>query len=902
MHSQRLTDIFLFLFGLLISQICVSQNTNIHHWGTTVYATDIWKYIAPTIEPDSTWRISTFNDSAWQTGPGGIGYGDGDDNTVILPTLSLYLRKEFTVFDTSSIVAAILNIDFDDAFVAYINDVEVARANIGTMGDYPAFNQAASGQHEAEMYQGGTPEAFTISQNILSQVLNPGNNLLAVQVHNATALSSDLSSAVFLHFGISDSSYFYGSNPPWFAPPMISSDLPLVIINTLGQNIVDYPRILVQMGIIDNGPGNRNAVTDSFNGYNGLVNIELRGSTSQGFPKKPFAFETQDSLGNNLNVSLLGMPAENDWILQNPYSDKTLMRNFLIYSLAREMGQYATRVKFCEVIINNSYEGVYVLMEQIKWDKNRVDIEKMDTDDIADDSLTGGYIVKVDKTTAGTGIHWGSPITNFQGQAKNIGFQFDYPKHGSITPHQESYIQNALNEMELTLVDSNFSDPVSGYRKIIDVNSFIDFFIANEITKNVDGYRLSTYINKQRNSRGGKISLGPVWDFNLGFGNANYCAGDITSGWALDYPCDLSVIPFWWHRLMQDSIYNNQLNCRWQELRGGILETNKLMMQIDSTASLLAESRARNFAKWPIFDSYVWPNHYVGFSYEEDLDSMKAWITRRLAWMDLNMPGSSAECFSPDASSVTISEINYHSDQNADSEDWFELWNKDTVHLDVSNWHIKDQNGFNSYTIGDSIVIVPGGRLVLSRDTIQFNTIHDSVANKVGSFNWGLNNNSDEIRIWDALNHPVLSMRYSSATPWPQPAAGMGWTLEGKDSTSLSSPSNWFAGCEGGSPGVVYSPPCEDTSVVDTTTSSELNFYSQNTVRLAGANSQPRLHFLWPASGEWSLVNLAGQTLANSSFAGRKVLVLRLPSTSGLYLIHVSTSEFSNTFKVGITR
>jgi hypothetical protein len=176
-----------------------------------------------------------------------------------------------------------------------------------------------------------------------------------------------------------------------------SSNLPIVIIETNGQTIPDEPKINVDMGIIYNGPGQMNYITDPYNEYDGIVGIERRGNSSQYyFPKKQYAFETRDSLSMNLNVSLLGMPEENDWILHAPYSDKTLMRNVLAYKMASDLGDYASRTAYCEVVINGDYKGVYVLMEKIKRDVNRVNITELDENDIAGDSLTGGYMVKIE--------------------------------------------------------------------------------------------------------------------------------------------------------------------------------------------------------------------------------------------------------------------------------------------------------------------------------------------------------------------------------------------------------------------------------------------------------------------------------------------------------------------------
>lgn len=189
-----------------------------NHWETAVYAGDTWKYIKPLAEPDSNWRrLTSFNDAAWSSGTGGIGYGDGDDNTSISqPAASVYIRKLFNITDTAAIASAVFHMDYDDAFVAYINGVEIARANIGVNGTPVPFNTAALNEHEAKMYSGGKPDAFLMSESFVKSFLRNGTNVLAIQVHNVDPWSSDLSALPWLSLGIKNSVYNYGPVPAWF--------------------------------------------------------------------------------------------------------------------------------------------------------------------------------------------------------------------------------------------------------------------------------------------------------------------------------------------------------------------------------------------------------------------------------------------------------------------------------------------------------------------------------------------------------------------------------------------------------------------------------------------------------------------------------------------------------------
>ena len=623
-----------------MSLVLFSQNTN--HWETVVFEDDYWRYLEGNFEPDTNWRELTFNDSNWLQGIGGVGYGDGDDNTIINAVTSLYLRNIFVITDTSEISEAILNIDYDDAFVAYLNNVEIARSNIGSVGDHPLFTQGSSSLHEAQMYQGGSPDQFIINTQLLNNILTQGSNVLSVQVHNDNISSSDLTARIFLSLGINTTTTNYSPTPSWFQPPLIftTSNLPIVVINTNSQTIMDDPRIVCDMGIIDNGFGAINSISDSFNDYNGKISIEYRGSSSQSFPKKPYALETQDSIGNNNNVSLLGMPIENDWILYAPYSDKALMRNFLTFDLGRKMGHYAPRTVYCELVINGDYKGIYILMEKIKRDKDRVDIAKLDADDLAGDSLTGGYIIKVDKYTGTGGVDWLSDFPNMSGGSLYI--QYHYPEATVLQPQQLNYIEQYVDSFEYALNGPNFTDTSIGYAKYIDVNSFVDFYIINELSKNIDGYRLSTYMHKDKQSKGGKLTMGPFWDFNLAFGNADYCSGGITSGWEVNGGCGDNN-PFWFERLLDDTMYQNKLKCRWEYLRDRSFHQDSIFNFIDSMALYLDDAQQRNFQQWPSLGTYVWPNYYVGNTYQDELNFFKTWIGDRLVWLDNNILGNCYE-------------------------------------------------------------------------------------------------------------------------------------------------------------------------------------------------------------------------------------------------------------------
>jgi spore coat protein CotH len=314
-----------------------------------------------------------------------------------------------------------------------------------------------------------------------------------------------------------------------------STNLPIVKINTELERIIpDEPKTTAWMQILDSETS-YNKLSDTVYDYNGYIGIEYRGSTSLMFyPKKSFGVETRDEHGENLNISVLDMPRENDWVLYASYGDKTLLRNVLTYKLSNDIGLYAPRTQHVELVLNGRLLGTYVFMEKIKRDRSRVDVSRVDGDDNAGDSLTGGYIIKIDKTE-GEYYGWYSEYGTVDKENYQNYYHYVYPKPDKISEQQIAYIQNFMHEFETALRADDFENLETGYMKYIDVESFICYMIMNELTKNMDGYRLSTYMYKDRDSQGGKLHMGPVWDYNLAMGNYSWFDAYSTEDWALDF-------------------------------------------------------------------------------------------------------------------------------------------------------------------------------------------------------------------------------------------------------------------------------------------------------------------------------------------------------------------------------
>lgn len=196
---------------------------------------------------------------------------------------------------------------------------------------------------------------------------------------------------------------------------------------------------------------------------------------------------------------------------------------------------------------------------------------------------------------------------------------------------QKAWIQNYMSEFEAALAGKDFKDPERGYPKYIDTDAFIDHFIINELFRNIDGFRNSTYMYKDRDS---KLTMGPIWDFNLSMGNASFNDGWKTDGWLIY----TNPVPFWWDRLLQDKNFTRKLAKRWKALRKDTLATSKLLDEIDRTAEFLSEAQKRNFQRWSVLGPRGFGNPTRGLAtYQQEVKSIKTWLQARLKWIDTHI-------------------------------------------------------------------------------------------------------------------------------------------------------------------------------------------------------------------------------------------------------------------------
>ena len=414
-----------------------------------------------------------------------------------------------------------------------------------------------------------------------------------------------------------------------------TSNLPLVVLDSAGQSISRDVPTGVRAKCFDTD--DRRACLGAKPDCDGLGTIHLRGTSTLRLPKLSYTFRTGGGRTNQAKVSLLGLPAEEDWVLYAPFEDKTLIRDVLAYELARKMGHYAPRTRYVELFVNTSgrplslrdYAGVYVLVEKIKRGKDRVNIAKLEPNHRAEPEITGGYIVKRD--------HNDRQDDRFHTQHGGPYF-YVYPKAEAITPEQKSWLARYFNSFESALDGPDFRDPQKGYRAFLDVDSFLDAHWLIEAGKNVDGFRYSAFLIKDR---GGKLKPEPPWDWNRSFGNANYYGGWQVQGW---YWSNLrSEEISWYLRLRQDPDFVRRCTDRWFELRKDVFDPKKINARVDELAAQLEEAQQRNYRRWPVLGQQITCNHYVGQSYQDEVRWLKSWIQRRIAWIDSQMDGPSQE-------------------------------------------------------------------------------------------------------------------------------------------------------------------------------------------------------------------------------------------------------------------
>ena len=365
----------------------------------------------------------------------------------------------------------------------------------------------------------------------------------------------------------------------------------------------------------------------------------IRGQSSISYAKRPYRLELHDGHGDDRDCPMIGMAAESDWVLHPPFPDKALIRNAFVYSLGREMGMATPHAAFVELYVNDGdrpleaadYRGVYLLVETIKNQKDRLKLRQLEETDTTLPSITGGYILRFEWLVPGIEQELAcqasdTPCWNW------LEVTDPSPWNGS----QQEFLRGHLLKFVRALHSSAPSDPMTGYPAYIDVPSFVDQVIVHEFTRNMDAYVRSQYFYKDRNT---KIFAGPLWDYDLiaGAGTSGLFANLSTEGWQYESNASrISTTADWFPLLIAEPAFHAALVARWRELRQGLLSDAAIQGRINSLTSNLEGAASRNFEKWPNLTdrgiSYF--ETPVAATWPGQVNAMQEWLIRRAAWLD----------------------------------------------------------------------------------------------------------------------------------------------------------------------------------------------------------------------------------------------------------------------------
>lgn len=560
-----------------------------------------------------------------------------------------------------------------------------------------------------------------------------------------------------------------------------SSNLPIVIINTdNGANIPDEPKIGATMKILYVNDTTINYLSNqddtAYLSYSGRISIECRGSTSQGHNKKPYGFETRldDDVTAN-NVSLMGLPAENDWVLNAMNDEPSYVRDCLSYYLSSQLGHYAPRTKYCEVIVNGNYRGLYFLTEKIKADKNRVNIAQMGSTDNQYPNVSGGYIIKADKLTGGDSPAWTTSTFEYG----SVDYIYHIPKPDVITHSQMTYIHNYFDTLQ-SVVAAHNHNVSNGFPAYIDIPTFVDFMIMGELSSNVDIYQFSTFFHKDRK---GKFRAGPVWDFNLTYG---YDFGSVGRSRydVLQFDNGDNIGSKFWRQLYEDDIFNCHLFHRWHEVtaENAPLSYENVTRVMDSLIERISAPMLRDRVRW-----------FRIYDYNDHINTMKMWLQNRYAWLNNEWPHSSS-CLPDALPPLVISKINYHpvSQQgfNADELEFIGIVNNSDDTVDATGFYFRELG--LTYTFPENSLIAPHEEIFLVSNAQAFQQCYGKTA--FGIFTRHLDNKSERLVLADAWGNIIDEVTYADTLPWPVSADGHGDFLILIDpSLDNALPESWIA-------------------------------------------------------------------------------------------------------------
>jgi hypothetical protein len=413
-----------------------------------------------------------------------------------------------------------------------------------------------------------------------------------------------------------------------------TSDLPIFVLDNFGKRRPSKGRhVPFQMMLFDVDPETGTSSIDAAPDVDVRIGLKVRGQSSSGDPKTPYRLEIRNQYDEDLDVSLLGLPEDSDWILHGPWSDRTMVHNSLAYEIAGDMGLNSPRTRFVELFRNqrtgpleeDDFLGLYLLIENIKRGNDRVDIPTLDAGDTREPDISGGYIVRFEQNVS-------------ESSDRLRGWQHLELLDGQkYTAEQKDWITNYINEADAAIENAKISHD---YENFIDVDSFVNMLLISELGRDQDAYVRSHYYYKDR---GGKLVSGPIWDFNLIWNRGCCFDNRNVRGWQFDQ--DRPGQPDGWNKgqhnwngdLMDSPAFAQDVIDRWSELRraGSPFSLESLNARIDEHVDEIRAAVDRNYDRWP--NQLTSSSGFGGPqfpTYQEHIDDMKDWIRRRVEWID----------------------------------------------------------------------------------------------------------------------------------------------------------------------------------------------------------------------------------------------------------------------------
>lgn len=604
-----------FLTGLIAITLCAcswfGENDREKEWISLLPSDETWlcKIVDTT---DQDWRKACFSEVGWNGAVDQIKDVKGNSKICLqIPIDKRLIETDRVIFKKEF---------WRSEFVVFLNEKQL----LDTHGkEYFALGEVESNNDNLGIHPFYKYQSYNIDIALCKDLLDSNRNILTVVFDGVGPLKAKdrLTSTMLIAHGEFDDQSFSDEvstiTPKCF---LSKSDLPLLFIDTRDQRLGLDDRIVASLKTVDRASG-YNWYADTNYSYSGEVEMKLRGHLSLTLPKKQFLLKTLNSEGRKENVDLLGLPSGSKWVLNGTQMDFSIFRNQLGYEIFNDLGHYSPRSRFCELIINGNYQGVYVITEKIEIDTNRLDLgnEITNTDD---DS--GGWLLEIDRSDQDQELLYTTALND--DSFRRYTFTYKDPKYEKLTKKKRLSIAYKIDQFETALLNQD------NYLELIDTNSFIDFIILNEISKNMDGYRLSTYVHCYSEEKGGKLAMGPMWDFDMGFGLREN-GGEISEGMIYDAQ-NKWYVGFWWSHLMEDPEFNELFKRRYAKLRRTELSLARIHKRIDDYSKLLEGPQKRNFAKWNLMRVHFRHRAFTPSTYEEEVEYIKEWLDGRINWLD----------------------------------------------------------------------------------------------------------------------------------------------------------------------------------------------------------------------------------------------------------------------------